>query len=144
MMFNTFEFKGFFDCYSKCGYRLEQTDKWIVIIVSELEDNPGTSITNAVEILFPQVCEHFGLYPGRVVWIEHYPESSLAAGNWDIVTMDFDDNKPIILSPKWERISKDQVKQICLGQNPLDHEILVKRIKDANADTRKTESRETE
>jgi hypothetical protein len=142
MMFNTFEFKGFFGCYSKCGYRLEQTDKWTVLIVSELDDNPGTSITNAVEILFPQICEKLNLDPEKLVWVEHYSETPVYVEIWDVVTMDFEDNKPKLMSPKWERISTDDVRKICSGINPLDNEILVKRKLNVNRSSRETESRE--
>jgi hypothetical protein len=139
-MFNTFEFNGFYGCYSKCGYRLEQTDKWTVLIVSELDDNPGTSITNAIEILFPQICDQLNLDLDNLVWLEHYPESSMRTETWDIVTMDFEDNKPKLMSPKWERISADDVIKICSGINPLDVETLVKRKQNVNNSSRETDS----
>ncbi len=37
-----------------------------------MADNPGTSITNAFELLAADVCTRFGINPALLVWIEHY------------------------------------------------------------------------
>jgi hypothetical protein len=45
-----------------------------VVIVSELPDNPGTSVTNAVEQIAAEVIDAHALALGRVpVFVEHYP-----------------------------------------------------------------------
>lgn len=43
-----------------------------VVIATELEDNLGMSITNAVEWVASQVCRAFNIEPSRLVWFEHY------------------------------------------------------------------------
>jgi len=40
-------------------------------MVTELADNPGTSITNRVEALAMQVYHEFELWPALARWIEH-------------------------------------------------------------------------
>lgn len=64
------------DC--KCGLRIFKIgfDK-AVIIVSELQDNPGRSITEEAVTLINLVCYKFGLSPFKTMWIEHYPEGYL-------------------------------------------------------------------
>ncbi len=47
-------------------------DKRILIICSQLPDNPGRSITNCVEDLAFQVCQTFRIDPDNLVWVEHY------------------------------------------------------------------------
>lgn len=48
-----------------------------VIIVSELLDNPGRSITDEASALIHLVCYQFGLAIYKVMWIEHYPAGYL-------------------------------------------------------------------
>lgn len=43
-----------------------------VVIVVELPDNTGTSVTNACEELATQVCQQLGIDVRQLVWIEHY------------------------------------------------------------------------
>ena len=43
----------------------------VVVVATEVEDNPGASITNAAEKCASQVCEHFEIHPSRLVWVEH-------------------------------------------------------------------------
>jgi hypothetical protein len=85
---DTFHFKGFGNCKSRCRLRIYQIqsdpqskfkhslhmgDK--VVILTQLEgDNVGTSVTNASEIIANAVATQFKLEPLRTVWIEHYPE----------------------------------------------------------------------
>src|SRR6185503_8773416 len=46
----------------------------VVVVATELPDNPGMSITNAAEELAGTVCRDYGIDPERLVWVEHYPE----------------------------------------------------------------------
>jgi hypothetical protein len=68
-------YEGDADVRSQCRIRLylptEDTDA-AVVICSELANNPGTSVTNAAEIIAADVIAHFRL-PLPPVWIEHYP-----------------------------------------------------------------------
>ena len=48
-----------------------------VVIVSELVDNPGRSITDEALALIHLVCYQFGLAINKVMWIEHYPSGYL-------------------------------------------------------------------
>ncbi|MEM8831988.1 MAG: hypothetical protein AAGE96_21925 [Cyanobacteria bacterium P01_G01_bin.19] len=48
-----------------------------VIIVSELLDNPGRSISDEASTLINLVCYQFGFAIYKVMWIEHYPAGYL-------------------------------------------------------------------
>ena len=84
-----FPFAGFWNYASACALELlPRPDGRVVVIASELADNPGTSVTNAAELLATDVCRRFGIAPDRLVWIEHY-EYGRDAGiprTFDLVT----------------------------------------------------------
>jgi hypothetical protein len=59
---------------SKCRLRIYQLEcDRVVIIVSQLPNNTGRSITNAAEHLIQLVRFHYHLTPAKMMWIEHYP-----------------------------------------------------------------------
>lgn len=59
-----------------------------VVIVTELEENPGKSITDSAKQLIHLVCYRFGLAPYKVMWIEHYPAGYLKeAETYDLVML---------------------------------------------------------
>ena len=48
-----------------------------VVIVSELPDNPGRSITDEASTLIHLVCDDLELNPAKTMWLEHYPAGYL-------------------------------------------------------------------
>ena len=74
MKIGRFDFTGPFGRSARCGLeRIDLADGRVVIIGTELPDNPGISVTNWAEELATQVCAKFTIDPDRLVWIEHYP-----------------------------------------------------------------------
>ncbi len=60
--------------YYECRLRIYQIAlERTLIIVSELEDNPGPSIRNKASTLIHLICDDFGLAPEKTMWVEHYP-----------------------------------------------------------------------
>jgi len=81
-----------------------------VVIASELQDNPGISVTNVCEELANQFYHSLG-EPEGFLWIEHYPHfDSRFDERFDIVELDVEDDT--LHTPCWQRISKTQVEQI--------------------------------
>ncbi len=67
---------GHKDC--ECGLRIYKISfNQAVVIVSELKDNPGRSITDEALTLIHLICYKFGLNLTQTMWIEHYPEGYL-------------------------------------------------------------------
>ena len=92
-----FEFRGFHGCKCVCDLELFPiSDGRTVVIATERDDNPGTSITNVAEHLASYVCDSFGIDPEHLVWIEHYgyPDrvNPKRAREYDLVT--FSRRKP--------------------------------------------------
>lgn len=103
-----FPFKGFHGCESKCGLEILHEGDKATVTLTELPDNPGTSVTNAVEIIATEVYKRFlpGLPPENIRWIEHYPARGDSRDplpeTFDEVTLSFDGQR--YHSPKWTHI----------------------------------------
>ena len=93
IVFDRYEYVGFHGCRSFCKLEiLPLPSGRTVVIATELPDNPGTSVTNACEILASSVCVGFGIDPSTLVWLEHYGyASSSPSGNprrFDLVSLE--------------------------------------------------------
>ncbi len=67
-----FDFLGLGDYPSSCGLRIYLRERQApVVVLTELRENPGTSVTNAAEFLARQVAQAYDL-PSDTVWVEHY------------------------------------------------------------------------
>jgi hypothetical protein len=89
MVLDFFEYPGFHGCRSWCDLELiPLADGWTAVIATERAGNPGTSVTNIAEHLASFVCNHFGIDPDRLVWIEHYAYASTTfpERTFDLVT----------------------------------------------------------
>src|SRR5687767_704206 len=86
-----FEFEGLNKRTAKCRIRIfthlttaarqrplyddeVQETAMVVVIATELDDNPGASITNAAEECAAQVCHRCRIHPSRLIWVEHYDD----------------------------------------------------------------------
>jgi hypothetical protein len=71
--------------------RINLADGRTIIIVTEIDGNPGASVTNAAELIATQVCQRFDIDPAKLVWIEHYPPSKSHGkkADWDLVNVSF-------------------------------------------------------
>lgn len=56
-----------------CRLRIfRQPDRPVVVVVTELEDNPGTGITTVADRLAWEVCARYAIHPETLLWIEHH------------------------------------------------------------------------
>lgn len=91
LLIDRFEYRGFHGCRSWCRLEvLPLRDGRVAVIATEVEDNPGTSVTNVAEHLASFVCDTFKIDPDKLVWVEHYAYGSAAnprrAEEYDLVT----------------------------------------------------------
>ncbi len=97
-----------------------------VVVLTELPDNPGQSVTNAVEQLAGEVMLANALPTNATMVIEHYPAESHPPEDetYDLVTFANSDPQPVLRggvwavelgAPEWARIDADTV-QILMGQ----------------------------
>ncbi len=90
-------FTGLWDRPSTCSIRAWRHQDQVVIMATELVDNPGTSVTNswgqpvdlARQILkaFGTTLVESGAFGESIVWVEHWPERNGFPEHWDRVWM---------------------------------------------------------
>jgi hypothetical protein len=83
-----FEYSGYFRKPAHCQlevYTRPGGTPFHVVIATELENNDGTSITNAAEMLWARVCLTLKAKPESVVMIEHYGKDSVLEEHWSLV-----------------------------------------------------------
>ncbi len=85
-----------------------KVDVTLVICISPF-GNPGQSISNAVEVLCFQLCEHFGLDATEVIWIHHYDDFPEA--EWNVVTFKQAPPDGPFLDPRWARVTEMQWRE---------------------------------
>jgi hypothetical protein len=87
---------------AKAGEALGDTP---VVIISELPNNPGTSVTNAIEQLATEVMDaHDDLVLGRVpVFIEHYPPEATGGRKetFDLVIFGYHEVREVVRGGLW-------------------------------------------
>jgi len=91
-------------------------------MLTELPDNRGMSVTNAFEYIATQVLCQNRLHPGRVIWIEHYPERGRdLPETLDLVTLEWSEEPDgwTASHPGWRRVSGELVAEL-LGESALE------------------------
>jgi hypothetical protein len=89
--------------------RIEQInlpDKRKVIICEQIDENPGMSITNAVEYITSQICEQLDIDPKKLVLIQHYNTWYLQEKEWTLVTFGKTPPESGFKDPEWKTMTE--------------------------------------
>ena len=79
-----FDFNGQWERPSKCGLKIIQKEGKTFVIVTELyQDNPGTSVTSAGNILAKQICDKKGLSLSEITYLECTPDTNSVLSFYD-------------------------------------------------------------
>ena len=119
-----YEFKGFWGCRSRCGLEVIRHQSFVLVIATELEANSGASVTNMSESLAFAVCQDWGIPARSLVWVEHYPkrgrefEPYVPEESWDLVQFYLDQAEGRFSTPRWFRLSDEQLRQLRAGLMP--------------------------
>ncbi len=100
-----YQFPGLYGFPSKCGLAIYKQEGRAVVVFTELPDNPGTSVTNAIELLATQVCSEMLLHyrPADIRFVEHYPaDRHRQKETYDLVQLEWDGSQ--FKSPRWSRL----------------------------------------
>ena len=109
-----YHYKGYRGCASRCDILINKQGDQVVVLATELTDNPGTSITNMAEDLAREICVKNSIPFNRLVWIEHYPERRspliglVSEATYDRVEF-VSDRGTYLRNPSWTRISREDV-----------------------------------
>lgn len=114
---DTLAYPGYHGCPSKCRIRLFRVDGAPVVVCTELEENNGTSVTNAAEMIATLVLNTLGR-PSALTWVEHYPDRAFF-GNKPMMREQFDlvefewSGSALLHHPRWRRIPKEEAERLC-------------------------------
>jgi len=105
-----FDFKGQWDMPSRCGLKIIQREKTIVIVTELYQDNPGTSVTAAGKILAEQICRGKGLNLNEIMYLECNPNtgSKLSFYDEEFFEVDFSGSQ----EPVYRQLSADEIKSL--------------------------------
>ena len=113
----TFPYRGYYDCESRCRLRVWQEPGQVpVVLFTELDDNPGTSITNMIEYIAWEAFKLLERPETGMIVIEHYRDRGMVRGKamykeeFDMVTFTRTANG--YDNPCWRRICKEDVEKI--------------------------------
>lgn len=84
----------------------------VKVIVTELPDNPGTSICNAHKVIRAKICKDFNIQLNHLIYIEHWPTWSAEEGGYD---RDNEEYHLVRLSneqPYWENLNPGDILSI--------------------------------
>ena len=84
---------------------VKNSEKWYIVLVTEVNSNLGPSVTNAAESIADQICELYKINPEQTMFIERYEDRP---HELDMVDFNLIDGKH--KNPKWKRITT-QFKQ---------------------------------
>lgn len=116
------QYKGIGDCDSQCYIRIYEgfgrDEGMVVVIVTQIIEDDGTSITNWVEQLATAITTAERISPNRLIWIEHYPEER---DEFDVESEEsykrvtFDYSRGAYRDPEWHHIVRADVEAM-IGQ----------------------------
>ena len=80
-----------------------------VVILSEIPQNTGTSVTNLVEQLAGRVVRHYGLASSRCLWVEHYERDHVLDDDFSLVTFAPGERGELFAYPAWSPLRRETV-----------------------------------
>ena len=99
-----------------CQVRILQGESGTTVIATEIDINPGASVTNAVEAIATQAVKDFSLDPHRTRFIEHYAQESYEERNrnepetYDEVSFTWQDSTAT--NPQWRRLQSEEIADL--------------------------------
>lgn len=106
-----YAYPSYWNLQAVCRLRIWQRGRATVAMMTELPENPGTSVTNQAEVLATQVCREFELWPSLTRWIEHYPPGDSFGESFDEVTFTLDPHAGLT-RPRWRRLTRAEVARL--------------------------------
>lgn len=99
--------------------KLEVYRKWkgVIIVATEMPNNPGQSITNTAETIATQFLRKYNISPQGMTWIEHYDEEQVKAGHiiaesFARVHFEFDWLACKFINPTWVYVSPETYRRL--------------------------------
>lgn len=108
-----YHYKGYFDVPSTCGLIITANESGVSVILIELNDNPGTSVTNCYKEIATELVNKHPLLKGcskdKISWYEIYFPGEHDETQ-DMVKLTWDESTKSYSNQKWTRILQDRRK----------------------------------
>jgi len=85
-----------------------------IVVFSELQENPGPSITNSIETAIDRALKLYELAPERTTFLEHYPVGCCGRDSHS-----FDLVQVALGGPHWRGLPGEQAVKAVLGEEFL-------------------------
>lgn len=105
------DYAGYHGCASWCDVQIERAGEDVLVVVSERDDNPGTSVTNCAEVVATVVAARLRDVPvWRLRYVEHYPARSHSEATFAEVTFEWSGRTAAL--PEWRHLGADGLDQL--------------------------------
>jgi hypothetical protein len=83
------------------------------VLLTEVSNNPGQSITAASEVIATSLAKRYGLDPATTLWIEHWPaESTSKPSEAAYAAVNYTWTTGIASQPHWRRLSRERAEEM--------------------------------
>ena len=104
-----FDFKGQWDMPSRCGLKILNREKTIVIVTELYQDNPGTSVTAAGKNLAEQICRDKDLALNNTRYLECNPNTDSKLSFYDEVFFEVDFSSA---DPVYRQLGASEIREL--------------------------------
>ena len=97
-----------------CRVRIYGANPYTIIVLSELAENPGVSVTNAAAAIATEIARNYMIDLDTTIWIEHYGAFSYKGGDCD-ETFDritFTWRNRTASNAEWKRLTADELHEL--------------------------------
>ena len=97
-----------------CRVRIYGANPYTIIVLSELAENPGVSVTNAAAAIATEIARTYMIDLDTTIWIEHYGAFSYKGGDLD-ETFDritFTWRNRTASNAEWKRLTADELHEL--------------------------------
>jgi hypothetical protein len=97
-----------------CRLRIyKQRDGSQTVLLTEVPNNPGQSITAASDVIASGLVKRYHLDPATTQWIEHWPADSRDQRSEDaFASVKYTWHDGVASSPRWRRLSLERAEEI--------------------------------
>jgi hypothetical protein len=115
-----FIFKGLGNCEGVCGLKIfPQANGIFILVLTELDENTGASITNCYDNISTQVHQQFlsDIPVDKIIWLEHYDDNSYYdkknnKETFDQVNLTYDKKLKCFSSPEWKHLGTNWITEL--------------------------------
>lgn len=113
-----YEYPGYFNSVAHCQLDIFTRgvgEKFTVAIVTELKENEGLSVTNAIQYIAAKLCKERKLAAKDLILIEHYGADRVLGERYSLIRFkkDYKDGKGWHFEePEWFHLEKSEINRL--------------------------------